>query len=113
MSARALPAHGLMSVLNGSPEYQESLTATSAGTVRNATAFVGGEVIMLQADQDFYVIAGDSDDTVTITNGVKVLADEKFVLILKDGDRTRSARQTHVCCRGVSATATVRVYKLL
>jgi hypothetical protein len=112
MSTRALSTSRIMSVINGSPQYQESISATTTPTWRNATAFSPGDIIMLQADQDFYVRGGTVTGTVASTNGVKVLADEKYVMILKDGDRLYSEKETHVCCVGATATATIKVFKL-
>ncbi len=112
MSQRALPTNKVMSILNGSPSYQESLTVTSGATVRNATAFTGGETLVLQSDQDFYVSQGLVATDVTAANGMKVLAGEKYVITLQDGDRNIANKQTHICCLAVSATATVKVFKL-
>lgn len=113
MSQRAQPTHRLMSALNGSPQYQESISAGAVSTARNATAFSGGEMIMLQSDVDFYVRAGTAATEVTSANGVKVAADEKFVLILRDGDRDSALKETHLACLSTSGTATIKVFKLV
>lgn len=114
MSDRLLPLQKIVSALNGSPQYQETVSATTATTARNATAFSGGETLMLQADEDFYVIAGRSTSTVSASgaNAVRVAADEKYYITLADGRGSSVAAETHVCLRGDSTTALVKIFRM-
>ena len=92
--------------LNGSPVYMESISATSGSSTTNATAFNGGEVLLIQPTANVYVIAGTSTVTVTSSNGVLVEANEKFYLTL-------TSTQTHVAARTGSGSATVAIFKMV
>lgn len=114
MSDRLLPVHRLIAAINGSPQYQETVAATNATTSRNVTAFGGGEILMLQGDADFYVIAGQSTSTVSASgaNAVKVTAGDKYYLCLGNGVGNTSIPETHVCLRGDTGTSNVKIFRM-
>lgn len=81
----------LMAALNGTPESLGVLTTTGAGAIDNTTTAVAftvdaGELLMVQGDQDFYILPVATGGAVTggaTGTGVKVLQDEKFVLSME------------------------------
>lgn len=96
--------YALELMLNGSPTLLETISATTS--TRNAEAFSGGEVLLLQSDVAFYVAAGDDTVTVSSETGLLVAAGRDYVLILKPN-------QTHIAVMPVSAgTAAVKVFQL-
>ncbi len=110
-STESVQKDAQLSLSKEPPKYIESLTVTSGATVRNTTALVGGETILIQSSHDIYVLAGIVTDTVASTSGVLVLANEKFILTLGDG-RNQVALDTHVLCIASSTTATVKLHRL-
>jgi enterochelin esterase-like enzyme len=104
IGARALPTPILMAALNGSPSYQETISASTT-SAKNSTALAGGSVVLLQSDADFYLVPGTSSTTATEAAGVLVAADEKFFFIL-------GSTQTHVAVITASGTASVKVFTL-
>lgn len=104
--------------INGTAVYLG--TATSSGTAVSFTSGISvGDVLMLQAVSDVYVLplaSGDKVDgvaipTVTSSNGVFLADTEKYMVTLPDrsaGDQTPSIQVI-----SSSGTASVKIFKLV
>ena len=103
--ARGFDVSALTLALNGRHTYLETVASTSPTAARNATAFTGGQCIQIQSDAACYVTAGSSTVTATAAAGLKLAADEKYMLVLGEAD-------THVSVLAVSGTANVKFFSL-
>jgi hypothetical protein len=101
---------GLLLGLNGSPTYLGAISATtSAKNNADATAFTiepDQKILLLHATAAVKVL-GDTNATedITVTNGLPIKADEKWVLILK-------STQANVQAITDSSTSTVSFWSL-
>ena len=114
MPARLIGPH-LDAALYGSPSYLGTIVATTTkNNFDTAAAFkdtagegVGGLLLAVQPDTACYVLPGTaSDSTVTTANGVKLAADQIYILNLRQKDLS-------LCCLAVSGTTNLKVWELL
>lgn len=109
MAARLGDLAKTTEALNGSPgsAYHAVIQSTGSST-KNSTAFVGGEVLVIQPDGAGHFLTGTSSVSVATsgaTRGVYLDANEKFYLILK-------STETHIAWISSSGTTTLYIYKL-
>jgi hypothetical protein len=103
-----------VTLLNGSPSYLGTIVATTTKNNHDtATPFVNtgdalaGLTLLVQSDVACYVLAGTANTaTVTTGNGVKLEANEKYVITMSD-------RQGWLAALAVSGTANVKVWQLV
>jgi hypothetical protein len=97
--------------LNGSPQYLGTIVATTTKNNHDtASPFndgtLGGVCLCVQPDAACYILAGTANTaTVTSSNGVKLGADERLYLWLKDSEGW-------LACVSVSGTTNLKVWKM-
>jgi hypothetical protein len=100
---RGLDVTGLTLALNGRHTYSQTVTATTS--TANATAFVGGSLLQIQPDTACYVTVGASGVTAAAASGLRLEANEKYMLVLGESD-------THVAVLPVTGTSVVKFFLL-
>jgi len=90
--SRELGTTKLVASLNGAPKYLGTIASTTVKTnADTAVPFTipDGQVLLLQADAACHFLPTNSPQqaqpTVTSSNGLKLAADEKYVLVLVTG----------------------------
>lgn len=91
--------------LNGSPGSRDQVIQSTGTSARNSTAYVGGEVLLVQPDGAGYLTTGTSTITAASTTGVYLDAREKFYLNLK-------STETHIAWISSSGTTNLGIWKL-
>jgi hypothetical protein len=109
------PLNGLplADALNGSPTHLGTIVATTtknnhdtASAFNNTGDALKGKLLMLQPDAACYVLAGTTNAaTVTTTNGVKLAADERVLIRMREN-------QGWLACVSVTGTTNCRVWEL-
>lgn len=102
-----------VTVLNGSHAFLGTIVATTtknnhdtASAFNNTGQALKGMTLLLQSDTACYVLAGETNTAaVTTTNGLKLEANEKYVL-------TMTRDQGWLAALAVSGTSNVKVWRL-
>ncbi len=95
-------------LLNGVPTFLGTIIATTTkNQADTASPFVipAGQFLLVQCDAATYLLPGVSAATVTTANGVKVIADEKYYIMLKSG-------QYSLAALAVTGTVNCKVWRL-
>lgn len=96
-------------LLNGTPTYLGTITATTTKN-NNSTAspftIPLGQFVLVQCDAATYVLPGTTTGaTVTTSNGVKIIADEKYYLML-------TLDQAYLAALAVTGTVNCKVWRM-
>jgi hypothetical protein len=102
--------------LNGTPVFLGVIVATTtknnhdtASAFNNTGIGLGGKMLLIQSDAACFILPGTANTaTATSSNGVKLAADERVVIIM---DTTAS--YGWLAAVSVSGTANVRVWELI
>jgi hypothetical protein len=122
--SRASTMASKFGMVNGCPSYLGTISATTTAA-SFTTSLTPDCVVFVQPDADCYILVGAAASrlqdgstvpTVTSSNGVKILADEKYFIALPDLDNSYGiAGQITPAIQAItsSGAASVRVFKLL
>ncbi len=113
MPARSYDHSKVLTHLNGSPQFLGVIVATTtknnhdtAAAFNNTGDALKAKVLLVQPDAACYVLAGTLNTaTVTAANGVRLEANEKYVLTMRDSEGWLAGL-------AVSGTANIRVWEL-
>lgn len=110
-------------VLSGSPRYLGTIDFTSASRTNGSgattpfnTAGLTGKKILLQADQDVYILpVATVSGAVTAANGVKLNSGERVVISMDDSDSKAPAGELYawLAALRVSADGNLKVWELV
>lgn len=110
-------------VINGSPRYlgvidftSSSRTNASGATATFNVAGLAGKTLLLQTDQDVYILpVATASGAVTSTNGVKLTAGERVIIVMDDIDSKAPAGETYawLAALRVSADGNLKVWELV
>lgn len=111
-------------VLSGSPTYLGTIDFTSASRTNgsgasvlfgNGSTALAGKVLLLQADQDVYILPVSTSTTaVTTANGIKLFAGERVQISMKDLNPQESLAEENMWLAAlrVSADGNLKVWEL-
>lgn len=107
---RGLGTHQILQELNGSPQYVETVAATtSSGT---STLLRAGDRLMLQSDAAVFLKPGASGVVAVVAQGVGLDPGEKYFLCLQGGPAA-SATEDRIAFITASGTANVKIFRLV